>query len=90
VWARPRVLDEATSQLDSRTERKLRDTLDGVMRGRTSVMIARRLSTISGAERILVLDEGRIVESGTHRDLMQKKAVYFSLYEEQARLRQTG
>jgi subfamily B ATP-binding cassette protein MsbA len=84
------VLDEATSQLDARAESRLRATLDRVMKGRTSVMIAHRLSTISGAERILVLSEGRIVEEGTHKTLMEKRGVYYGLYEEQARLQQTG
>jgi ABC-type multidrug transport system fused ATPase/permease subunit len=83
------VLDEATSQLDSQAERKLRRTLDRMMAGRTSIMIAHRLSTISGAQRILVLDDGRIVEEGTHRELMQSRGVYYALYEEQAQLRGT-
>jgi subfamily B ATP-binding cassette protein MsbA len=78
------VLDEATSQLDSQAERKLRSTLEELLRGRTSVMIAHRLSTISGAGRILVLDDAHIVEEGTHQDLMRTRGVYHALYEEQA------
>jgi subfamily B ATP-binding cassette protein MsbA len=82
------VLDEATSQLDSQAESRLRVTLEEVMRGRTSVMIAHRLSTISGAERILVLDEGQIAEEGTHKTLIAQRGVYYALYEEQARLQE--
>jgi len=80
------VLDEATSQLDSRAERQLRATLERVMQGRTSIMIAHRLSTVSGAERILVLEGGTIAEEGTHQSLMEERGIYYSLYEEQARL----
>ncbi len=80
------VLDEATSQLDSQTEKKLRRTLEQVMQGRTSIMISHRLSTVSGVERILVLEGGRIAEEGSHETLMQKRGIYYLLYEEQAKL----
>jgi subfamily B ATP-binding cassette protein MsbA len=84
------VLDEATSQLDSRAEKQLRSTLEQVMSGRTSIMIAHRLSTISGAERILVLDDARIAEEGTHQSLTARHGIYYSLYEEQAKLQEAG
>ena len=84
------VLDEATSQLDSRAEKQLRHALEEAMKGRTSIMIAHRLSTISGAERILVLDDARITEEGTHESLMATRGIYHSLYEEQARLHTGG
>ncbi|MFH1220485.1 MAG: ABC transporter ATP-binding protein [Candidatus Eisenbacteria bacterium] len=82
------LLDEATSQLDSQAEKQLRVTLEQAVSGRTSIMIAHRLSTISGAERILVLENARIVEEGTHRALMDKRGIYYSLYEEQARVQE--
>ena len=84
------VLDEATSQIDSRSERQLRATLERVMQGRTSIMIAHRLSTVSGAQRILVLDRGAIAEEGTHQALLERRGIYYSLYEEQARLQETA
>lgn len=82
------VLDEATSQLDSNAESRLRAAIETFFEKRTIVMIAHRLSTISSAERILVLDEGRIVEQGSHQSLMQKGGIYYSLYREQAALQQ--
>lgn len=82
------VLDEATSQLDSRAESQLRVTLGKVMQGRSSVMIAHRLSTVSQAERIMVLDQGRIAEEGTHQALLDRRGIYYSLYEEQARIQE--
>lgn len=82
------VLDEATSQLDSRAEQQLRATLGRAMQGRSSVMIAHRLSTVSQAERIMVLDQGRIAEEGSHQQLLDKRGLYYSLYEEQARIQE--
>ncbi len=77
------VLDEATSALDSHTEREIQDALEGVSRGRTSLVIAHRLSTIVGADEIIVLDRGRIVERGTHADLLAQDGLYASMWNRQ-------
>ncbi|MGB5905187.1 MAG: ABC transporter ATP-binding protein/permease [Xanthobacteraceae bacterium] len=77
------VLDEATSALDSHTEREIQDALEGVSRGRTSLVIAHRLSTIVGADEIIVLDRGRIVERGTHAELLAKSGLYASMWNRQ-------
>ncbi len=77
------ILDEATSHLDARSESLIQDALDNIMRGRTSLVIAHRLSTILAADRILVLDEGRVVEQGTHADLLGRRGLYARLYETQ-------
>ncbi len=81
------ILDEATSHLDARSESLIQEALDGIMRGRTSLVIAHRLSTILAADRILVLDEGRIVETGTHDQLLAAGGLYARLYETQFRAR---
>ena len=78
------VLDEATSALDSRTEQAIQDTLDRVAQSRTTIVIAHRLSTVVGADRIVVLDEGRVVESGTHDELLERGGLYADLWFRQA------
>jgi ABC-type multidrug transport system fused ATPase/permease subunit len=70
------ILDEATSALDSESERLVQDALDKLMKGRTSIVIAHRLSTIRNADQILVLQSGKVEESGTHQSLMELKGLY--------------
>jgi ATP-binding cassette subfamily B protein len=78
------VLDEATSALDSRTEQAIQETLDRVAESRTTVMIAHRLSTIVNADQIVVLDDGRVAERGTHEDLLERGGLYADLWYRQA------
>lgn len=79
------VLDEATSALDSATEMEVQSALDEAARGRTTLMVAHRLSTVAGADEILVLDDGRIVEQGAHRELLDRGGLYADLWKRQAR-----
>ena len=74
------ILDEATSSIDTRTEREVQEGMDSLMAGRTTFVIAHRLSTIKNAQRILVLTENGIEESGTHDELMDKNGIYAQLY----------
>jgi ATP-binding cassette subfamily B protein len=74
------VLDEATSSVDSMTEARIQKSLETLLKGRTSFVIAHRLSTIRNADLVLVLDRGRIVERGTHNDLLSRGQVYANLY----------
>lgn len=85
ILADPRilVLDEATSSVDTVTEKAMQDAIAAVIRGRTSFVIAHRLSTIVGADVILAVRDGRIVEQGTHGDLMCRKGYYYQLYTRQ-------
>ena len=82
------VLDEATSSLDSESETLIQEALKRVMAGRTSIVIAHRLSTIQAANLILVMDRGRIIERGTHAELLGEKGLYARLYETQFRRRE--
>ncbi|MBR6817496.1 MAG: ABC transporter ATP-binding protein [Acidaminococcaceae bacterium] len=80
--ANPRILilDEATSNVDTRTEKAIQDAMQQVMKGRTSIVIAHRLSTIRDADLIVVLDQGRIVEQGSHEELLARRQKYYELY----------
>lgn len=79
------ILDEATSALDTESERQVQDSLERLMKGRTTLVIAHRLSTVQKADRILVLDAGRIIEQGRHDELLQLNGLYASLYTMQFR-----
>lgn len=74
------ILDEATSSIDTRTEKLVQQGMDKLMEGRTVFVIAHRLSTVQNSEAIMVLDHGRIIERGTHEDLINQKGVYYQLY----------
>jgi ATP-binding cassette subfamily B protein len=75
------LFDEATSYIDSPTELRIQQALDKLMQNRTSLVVAHRLSTVRNADRIIVLNRGRIVETGHHADLMQQKGFYFRLHQ---------
>ena len=77
------VLDEATSSLDSYAEKLIQEALEELMRGRTTIVIAHRLSTLKQMDRIIVFDDGKIAEDGTHRELLKKKGKYFELWHHQ-------
>ena len=81
------VLDEPTSSIDSRTESVILDSLERLMVGRTSFMIAHRLSTVRHADKIVVVDQGRVVEQGTHEELIERGGLYRQLHDAQTRRR---
>ncbi len=74
------ILDEATSSLDNQSEMLIQEALENLMRGRTTLIIAHRLSTVHNADTIIVLDKGRVMESGNHKALMAKEGLYYKLY----------
>ena len=74
------ILDEATSSIDTRTEKLVQDGMDALMAGRTTLVIAHRLSTVRNADCIMVMDQGRIIERGTHDELIERKGKYYQLY----------
>ena len=77
------ILDEATSSIDTRTELRIQDAFERMMQGRTSFIVAHRLSTIRSADVILVMRDGKIVEQGRHDELLQKGGFYAQLYQSQ-------
>ena len=77
------ILDEATSSIDTQTESMIQRAVERVMKGRTTFMIAHRLSTVVNADVILVMKDGSVVESGKHHELLMKKGYYFELYKNQ-------
>jgi len=79
------ILDEATSSVDTTTEKEIQKALDNLVRGRTTIAIAHRLSTLREANRLVVLDRGSVVEIGNHDELMAQEGHYYRLYQAQAR-----
>lgn len=77
------ILDEATSNIDTRSEKLITDAFDQMMNEKTSIVIAHRLSTIKSADTIIVMKDGAIVETGNHKELMEKQGFYYSLYSSQ-------
>ena len=78
------VLDEATSSLDSKAEKLIQEALEELMKGRTTIAIAHRLSTLKQMDRIIVFDDGKIVEDGTHDELVKSKGKYYELWKHQS------
>ena len=74
------ILDEATSSIDTRTEQLVQQGMDTIMQGRTTFVIAHRLSTVRNADQIIVLDHGHIIEQGNHEQLLALKGKYYQLY----------
>jgi ATP-binding cassette subfamily B protein len=87
VLADPRILilDEATSSVDTRTERQIQAALEQLMAGRTTFVVAHRLSTIRNADQVLVLNDGQIIERGAHTELLEQQGFYYDLYMSQFR-----
>jgi len=83
------ILDDSTSSVDTQTERQIQNALNFLMQGRTTFIIAHRLSTVRRADLILVLDQGRIVERGKHHELLQQDGLYRQIYELQLRDRES-
>ena len=80
-WSSPAlILDEATSSIDTRTEKIVQEGMDRLMHGRTTFVIAHRLSTVRNSDCIMVLEQGRIIERGTHDQLLEQKGRYYQLY----------
>jgi ATP-binding cassette subfamily B protein len=79
------MLDEATSSVDTETEKEIQKALDNLVKGRTTIAIAHRLSTLRRADRLVVLERGEVVEIGSHDELMAQQGAYRRLYEAQAR-----
>lgn len=77
------ILDEATAALDNESEKNIQGALDNLLKHKTSLVIAHRLSTVHNADNIVVMDKGQVVESGTHNELMQQNGQYAELYNAQ-------
>ena len=75
------ILDEATANIDTETEQWIQEALETLMTGRTTIMVAHRLSTIQHADKIIVMHKGQIRESGTHQELLERKGIYQKLYQ---------
>ncbi|MCS7181184.1 MAG: ATP-binding cassette domain-containing protein, partial [bacterium] len=80
------ILDEATSSVDTESEKKIQDALSALWKGRTTIIIAHRLSTLREADKIIVIDNGRVVEIGNHMELMEKRGIYYNLIVMQTQL----
>ena len=77
------ILDEATSDVDSLTEKNIESSINELTKGKTSIIIAHRLSTIISANKIIVIDNGKVLEEGTHKELINKNGLYKKIYESQ-------
>ena len=84
------ILDEATSAVDSETESIIQEAIERIINGRTTIMIAHRLSTLKKADKIIVVDEGKIAEMGSHNELMEKRGKYYKLVKIQSLASELG
>jgi ATP-binding cassette subfamily B protein len=84
------IMDEATSSVDTETEQEIQKALDNLVKGRTTIAIAHRLSTLKRADRLVVMEQGEKVEEGSHDDLMAKQGAYWRLYQAQAHQAELG